>query len=585
MRIVSQRSVVFLGLIILTTSAPPPLKCSMKRAAAFGLALRRTAAPARQRRYFPTHKPFLCRSKPPVALPATAIPPEPTTKQTKSGRGVTNICTTSIDSPSKVEVNTSSLPFAMPDMADPGHTTYEKLVRRLYMTNLFHPVKLGLENIERLHEVLGSPLDNPNLTIIHIAGTNGKGSVALKIAKSLEEADGNTVGLFISPHVSSFRERMQVNSELMTEADVEDRLPRIFSACEEHSIPATFFEVTTALAFLHFAESGCNVIVLETGLGGRLDATNIVKEPAISVITSIGLEHTRILGETVEEIALEKGGIIKKDRPVLVGPNVPLEVLKECAREKASGTFYEVKDVLGTGNTVNSDSEDEGKFVDYDAENSRIARAALEILRRQNHLSLHNPTEEDITRGTGVRPPCRFEHVEAKSDAGDPVHVILDVAHNPDAMVQLVSKLERAYPFRKKRIVCGFSSDKDLSACGRALLSTVGGPSRIHLVEAAHPRAAKLEDMLDAEPMLKDANFDEKDRSVAAQVKSGLQLAAEGNELLIVCGSVFLMAEAREALGFDEPRDSEYIAEVAGANLRHGQENFADTDPEKEKKR
>mmetsp|Transcript_17978 Transcript_17978/g.29846 ORF Transcript_17978/g.29846 Transcript_17978/m.29846 type:complete len:153 (-) Transcript_17978:33-491(-) len=152
-------------------------------------------------------------------------------------------------------------------------------------------------------------------------------------------------------------------------------------------------------------------------------------------------------------------------------------------------------------------------------------------------------------------------------------------------MVQLLSKLERTYPSQKKRIVCGFSSDKDLSACGKSLLSTVGDPSRIHLVEAAHPRAAKLEDMLEAEPRLKGGNFDEEDRSITAQVKSGLRLAAEGGELLVICGSVFLMAEAREALGFDEPRDSQYIAEVAGANLRHGQENFADTDPEKEEKR
>ena len=207
------------------------------------------------------------------------------------------------------------------------------------MTNLFHPVKLGLENIERLHKILGSPMDDPDITIIHIAGTNGKGSVALKIAKSLEQVKNNRVGLFISPHVSSFRERMQVNSCLISESEVEDRLPTIFSACEEHGIPATFFEVTAALAFFHFAESGCNVIVLETGLGGRLDATNIVKNPAISVITSIGLEHTRILGDTVEKIALEKGGIIKKNRQVLVGPNVPLDVLRQCARDKESGKF------------------------------------------------------------------------------------------------------------------------------------------------------------------------------------------------------------------------------------------------------
>jgi len=451
------------------------------------------------------------------------------------------------------------------------------------MTNLFHPVKLGLDNIERLHEALGSPLDRPNITIIHIAGTNGKGSVALKVAKSLEQVADNTVGLFISPHVSSFRERMQVNSGLVTEEEIEDRLPRVFAACEEESIPATFFEVTAAMAFLHFAESGCNVIVLETGLGGRLDATNIVKEPAVSVITSIGLEHTRILGDTVEKIALEKGGIIKKDRPVLVGPNVPLDVLRQCAKDKASGTFYTVEDVLGRDKEPVEDSVDDGDLFDYDAENTRIAEAALEIVRQQKRPGLHIPTAADIEKGTSVRPPCRFEHVEARDESsGEAVQVVLDVAHNPDAMTQLVAKLEKTYPGRRKRIVCGFSSDKDLTACGRALLSTVGeDPGCIHLVEAAHPRAAKLEDMLEAEPRLRGCNFDETDRSITAQVKSGLRLAAESDELLVVCGSVFLMAESREALGFDEPRDSDYIAEVAGANLRHGQENFADTDPEK----
>ena len=427
-------------------------------------------------------------------------------------------------------------------------------------------------------------MDNPDLTIIHIAGTNGKGSVALKIAKSFEAVEGNKVGLFISPHVSSFRERMQVNSQLISEVEVEDRLPRVFAACEDNSIPATYFEVTTALAFLHYAESGCIVIVLETGLGGRLDATNIVRQPAVSVITSIGLEHTRILGETVEEIALEKGGIIKKDRPVVVGPCVPLDVLRGCAEEKGASAFYTVDDVLGReeGATNADGSSSSTSFRDYDSENSRIARAALEVVRLQDRPFLQMPTEADIETGTAMRPPCRFEHVNALSDSGKCVEVVLDVAHNPDAMEQLVAKLEKSYPLRKKRIVCGFSSDKDLSACGRALLSTVGeDPSYIHLVEAAHPRAAKLEDMLEAEPKLRGCNFDDADRSITAQVKSGLRLAAEADEVLVVCGSVFLMAEAREALGFDEPKDSEYIAEVAGANLRHGQENFADTDPEK----
>ena len=134
------------------------------------------------------------------------------------------------------------------------------------------------------------------------------------------------------------------------------------------------------------------------------------------------------------------------------------------------------------------------------------------------------------------------------------------------------------------RIVAGFSSDKDLAHCGRTLLSHTSNPHSLHLVEAAHPRAAKLEEILKAEPRLKESNFDELDRSITTQVKSALDLAAMNGEILVVCGSVFLMAEAREAIGIDEPRDSKYIAEVAGANLRHGQEFFANEDPEKDTK-
>ena len=151
--------------------------------------------------------------------------------------------------------------------------------------------------------------------------------MALKIAKTLQSS-GLNVGLFCSPHVSSFRERMQINDQLIREDEVVHLLPHIYELCKIHDIPATFLEITTLLAFRYFALHQVDVIVLETGLGGRLDATNGITKPAVSIITSIGLEHTRILGDTMELIALEKGGIIKKDWPVLVGPpNVPHETL------------------------------------------------------------------------------------------------------------------------------------------------------------------------------------------------------------------------------------------------------------------
>lgn len=451
-------------------------------------------------------------------------------------------------------------------------SAYEKWVRRLYATNMFHPVKLGLQNIQQMYAAMGNPMDDT--VVVHIAGTNGKGSVALKIAKTLEYSNPNLkVGLFCSPHVSSFRERMQINGGLISEQEVVDLLPTIYGLCKRHDIPATFFEITTALAFSFFHTRNADVVVLETGLGGRLDATNVIKSPAIAVITSIGLEHTRILGDTVELIALEKGGIIKIGRPVLVGPNAPHGVLRHCATEKGASAYLTCDDVLGV-----PDAQSMLALQDYDLENARIATAALKVLQESCPEVVGDHIPDDVVQqGTSQRPPCRFEVVQRYD--GSPI-VILDVAHNPPAMDYLLRKLQTTYPHANFRMVVGMSSDKDMSLCGASILKIVGGDaSRIHFVEAAHPRAAKLEQMLEATSSLnfKSANYDVHDRSVTTQIHKAMEVASASGENLIVCGSVFLMAEAREALGFDEPRDSPYIAELAGAGVRHAQEIFGNS--------
>merc|ERR1711957_586828 len=344
-------------------------------------------------------------------------------------------------------------------------------------------------------------------------------------------------GLFVSPHVSSFRERMQINSETITEDEVQAYLPHIYSICEKRGIPATFFEITTALAFHYFDKAGADVVVLETGLGGRLDATNVLVKPDLCVVTSIGLEHTRILGETIEEIAGEKAGIMKAGVPVLVGPNVPHPVMRMHAENKGVEGYYECVDVLEM--ELKSTTKVNGvEYVDYDVENSQIATAALRLLQRKmqgghdNSISTGQPlkcllpiTDVNIEDGVSKRPPCRFEVMTCNSTttpdsttitttdatattiknttnsgALNPVTVILDVAHNPPAMDLLVNKLKATYPHQTKRIVAGFSADKDLSQCAKLLISIVPNPSSLHLVEAAHPRAATLEDMLKAEP-------------------------------------------------------------------------------------
>lgn len=371
---------------------------------------------------------------------------------------------------------------------------------------------------------------------------------------------------------------MQVNGEMITEEEVVELLPRIYDLCIHHDIPATFFEITTALAFSFYAKRGAHVVVLETGLGGRLDATNVVSNPALTIITSIGLEHTRILGDTIELIAKEKGGIIKQGRPVLVGPHCPHEVLQQCTREVGGGPYYVPSLVFGTlGDFAPTQAEqidDDVAMADYDLENQEMAKAALALLKQSHPDLLKGLTSEQIHEGTSIRPPCRFEQIQH-----DDTTIVLDVAHNPPAMVYLMRKLEATYPEATFRFVAGMSSDKDLGQCARALLSTVqGGAGQIHLVEAAHPRAAKLDAILEAEPILAaGAHYDLDDLSITRQVRLAMETSKAKGEVLVICGSVFLMAEAREALGFDEPRDSEYIAEMAGAGVRHGQENFGNT--------
>lgn len=187
---------------------------------------------------------------------------------------------------------------------------YASCLRRLYAINgslnrdgIVMPN--NLDGTIRLYHLLGSPLDR--IPTIHVGGTNGKGTTSFKIAQCLKAA-GLKTGLFVSPHISSFRERIQVNNQLMSEDDLVEMLPKICRLCVEHSIPATLFEVTFALACLKFDTSQCDTVVIEVGLGGKFDATNVIST-ICSVICSVSLDHTRILGSTVEAIARVKAGL------------------------------------------------------------------------------------------------------------------------------------------------------------------------------------------------------------------------------------------------------------------------------------
>ena len=368
---------------------------------------------------------------------------------------------------------------------------YEQLLNQLFSVNSQKGMKLGLDQMHTLSKRLGSP--EKKFPSIHIAGSNGKGSVATKIAKGLK-AVYPKVGLFTSPHISSFRERIKINDEMISVSDMERLLSKVIN------LSGTFFELTTLVAFLYFAEQKVDYAVIETGLGGRLDATNII-HPKLSVITSISLEHCDILGDSIEEIAKEKAGIIKTGIPVVLGP-------------KAS--------IISSTNAIQID----GVFSTVEEENRAIAKLCMEMLNLPLNV---------INSSLDAKPPCRMEKIG---------HAILDVAHNPDALSRYFKEDQR----KPLHVVCALSKNKDLKNCLRIISHHA---QTIHLVSAPNGRSAPpsvlkniLIELAFQEQLIKDYN------TIPEAVKSSLE---KGNTAVI--GSFFIMSQARQSLGINEPVD------------------------------
>lgn len=376
-------------------------------------------------------------------------------------------------------------------------------------------VKFGLENILKLSALFDHP--EKQFPAIHVAGSNGKGSVSTKIAKALQ-LSGKKVGLYTSPHISTFRERIQINGKMISEEDTSALLDLIFP--KTVPVLATFFELTTLLAFLYFAKEKVDIAVIETGLGGRLDATNIIK-PEISVITSISFDHTELLGSTLESITREKGGIVKPGVPVVIGPSVPVNIIQQFGEP-----IVQVQ----------------GDFATFDEENSAVAYAALETLKIP-------------PQGLEVRPPCRMEEILGKA-----VPIILDVAHNPDGLKFLFQSLKHKWNF-PFQVVCGLSASKDLLACAQILVQEA---PFVHLVSAKHERAATTQAIARELSLFNYHKFAE-----YSSVAEGLEAAIAIGQPLLVCGSFFLMPEVRTALHLPYPSDYLALNEKVVAHYPH----------------
>jgi dihydrofolate synthase/folylpolyglutamate synthase len=392
-------------------------------------------------------------------------------------------------------------------------TQYNQTIDRLFQASFAQSAKTGLDNAHALDCQLNCPASSYSL--VHVAGSNGKGSVATKIAKVLE-LSGYCVGVYTSPHLFCFRERIAVNGKLIPEEDVVEGMQKIFAVVEKLGLSATFFELATFLAFDYFRKRGVDAAVIETGLGGRFDATNVIS-PVLSVITSISREHVNLLGGEVELIAAEKAGIIKENIPVVLGPKARYQSIYDKARQMNSPVFA-------------------SKKISYffDEENSAVAQLALES------LALHFKIDPEALReGLSVRPPCRFERIG---------NVILDVAHNPEAIFSLLQALHTFFPRGKFRFLVGFSKDKEYDRC-LDLIADIA--VHIHLVQAKSPRAATTQE-LEVALEKEDPHLHTSYSSVKEGVAAACEEALAKGEILVICGSFYIMADAKAQL----PKDS-----------------------------
>jgi dihydrofolate synthase / folylpolyglutamate synthase len=354
-------------------------------------------------------------------------------------------------------------------------------LEKLYALKTFG-IKPGLETEERLLERLGHP--ERGLAAIHVAGTNGKGSVCAML-DSILRAAGFKVGLYTSPHLVRFNERIRVNGECIADAD----LAELFEALEPHAAAVaaeqggrevTFFEFTTALAFEHFRRKGIRLAVIEVGMGGRLDATNVIT-PLLSVITRISLEHTQYLGRTLAAIAGEKAGIIKPGRPVVCGanPEEADEVFRSAAAERGSdlvraedaATVRRVSQRLGGQKvSVATEATPYGTVTlpllgPHQLENCATAVAAVEALAAASGLAV--PPAAVLKGLAAVRWPARLQVLQ------DTPPVLLDSAHNPDGARVLAGAIKELFRKQPVGLIWGMCDDKDTAGFAAALPRTI----------------------------------------------------------------------------------------------------------------
>ena len=445
-------------------------------------------------------------------------------------------------------------------------SSYQDTIDYLYGLQK-HGIKLALANSHTLMKVMGRP--HKKFRSVHVAGTNGKGSTSAFLSGMLRAA-GYRVGLYTSPHLVSFTERIRIDNVQISEQKVVELAQRVRDGCSGipsadgvGAIVPTFFEVTTAMAFTWFAEESVDIAVIEVGMGGRMDSTNVIT-PLVSVITNIDLEHTEFLGDTLELIAREKAGIIKPGVPVVTGAVQPevIEVIEREAAAKCTPVYRLTKDFLSKnvrhdraqvfdyqGIRASYDTVHITMHGRYQVDNAALAIAAAECMRGRG-ITVSEPA---LRRGLeGVRWEGRLERVGQRPD------IFLDGAHNPASAKMLAGAVQEMKPaYRRLVLVIGILHDKDYRGI---LTELVPLAERVIVTRPQYTRAMDIQALLSEVQRLHGAVV------TAETVDDAIARAREtagADDLILVTGSLYVVGEARAVLVREAGR-SQHLSGLKG---------------------
>ena len=393
-----------------------------------------------------------------------------------------------------------------------------KSVEEILRSSEKFKITLGLERVEKALEIFDNP--QKDIDFIHVAGTNGKGSVCAIIEKILLEDKRKIVGKYTSPHLFSYTERFSVNGENICEDELEELVNLVYKKDAENKIGLSEFEILTVVCFLYFKHHNVQIGILETGLGGRLDATNVIKKPLISVVTSISYDHTERLGNTIEEIAYEKAGIFKENsKAVFLRENLGYKTLLKMAKEKKTAVLEDNIEVKITENMaiINGEEFEFNLNGDFQAENLKLALLAINALPYQ------------IDRGVlknalkSVKWPLRMELKEFMGQK-----LLLDGCHNPDGARVLTDYIKKYHKNKKIKLIFGCLENKNYKKILKTLFEL---NAEFCFYEFNYPNALKYVDLGEFKAKMKKTD------NPIDEIRKG------GYNLFVVSGSLYMLGE------------------------------------------